>query len=246
MKPSERAAIMALLEDADGAIASATDRLKAVDLATPDQVHEALKYDYDKGQIISKLDRSAVPFYESPNVGGSLNPKAIVMHYSASGSAEGTAEHFRKARSKASAHLVIGRDGSIIQCVDLRRVAWHAGRSSWNGRSRLNSWSIGIELVNWGPLARDEDGWRTWTGAAVSAKDVRIATHRDEKKERGWQTFPEAQMEAAHDICSALVSEFPAIDHILGHDDVSPNRKIDPGPAFPMLSFRAAILPERN
>ena len=72
----------------------------------------------------------------------------IVVHYTAGTSARTAAEFLAKEEVKASAHLVIGRQGELFQLVPFDTEAWHAGRSCYGGRANLNRYSIGIELDN--------------------------------------------------------------------------------------------------
>lgn len=176
----------------------------------------------------------------SPNTSGPFrhSPRFIVMHFTAGGAAENSAAWLANPRAGASAHLVIGRDGTTIQCVNLEMRAWHAGRSRWQGLSGLNDHAIGIELANWGPLARSGDNWVTPRGEQVPCIE---AAHRNGGPVRGWETFPERQIKAAIAIAHALTAYHP-ISGILGHDEIAPERKLDPGPAFDMASFRKAVL----
>ena len=73
-------------------------------------------------------------------------PDMIVVHYTAGTSARTAAEFLAKEEVKASAHLVIGRQGELFQLVPFDTEAWHAGRSCYGGRANLNRYSIGIEL----------------------------------------------------------------------------------------------------
>ena len=83
-------------------------------------------------------------------------PDMIVVHYTAGSSARTAAEFLAKEEVKASAHLVIGRQGELFQLVSFDTEAWHAGRSSYDGRANLNRYSIGIELDNLGRLQLQE------------------------------------------------------------------------------------------
>lgn len=186
-----------------------------------------------------------VAFEESPNRGGVLTPRFLIMHYTAGSSFEGSLAHMKRRESKASAHLLIGRDGAIAQLVPFNRVAWHAGRSRWQGISGLNRHSIGIELDNAGPLDRSGDAWRAWFGREYPKDQVLVARHKNRRRRRGWQVYSEAQIEAARAAASAICSHYRLQD-VLGHDDIAPDRKTDPGPAFPMASFRAAVLGRGN
>jgi N-acetylmuramoyl-L-alanine amidase len=120
-------------------------------------------------------------------------------------------------------------------------VAWHAGRSSWtfaNGQSRtgLNNHAIGIEIENWGPLQKSPTGWVSWTGAAVDGTKVIEARHKYGVPDCGWETFTEAQIASTFGAAQAICSKYE-IREIVGHEDISPGRKSDPGPAWKMSSF---------
>lgn len=187
-------------------------------------------------------DNTPANFVESPNVGGSLDAKFLVIHYTAGSSASGAVSHLTKPNGKASAHLVIGRDGEVTQLVPFDRVAWHAGESSWQGLSGLNNYSIGIELDNAGKLTKDEQGnWRAWFNRAYPAEEVMVATHKNQTDSAGWHTFSEAQLERVFEITQLLVETYD-LEAVLGHDDIAPTRKVDPGPAFPMSSLQGRLL----
>lgn len=183
-----------------------------------------------------------VELVESPNRGGRLTAEYLVMHYTAGRSARESIKWLCDPRAKASAHVVIARDGKVTQLVPFDTVAWHAGRSAWEGRTGLNRWSIGIELDNGGRLVRRNGAWWHWTGdRKYPDREVLEATHRHESHVSGWHVYTIEQIEAALELSSALVAEYGLRD-VLGHDDISPGRKSDPGPAFPMESFRARLL----
>jgi AmpD protein len=114
-------------------------------------------------------------------------------------------EYFAQVHSlRVSAHAMIRRSGEVVQYVDVRRRAWHAGRSQWQGRENCNDFSIGIELEG--------------TDA---------------------QAYESAQYVVLARLIAALCRVFPGItpDRVVGHSDVAPGRKTDPGIAFdwPML-----------
>lgn len=185
---------------------------------------------------------SPVSYQASPNRGGTLRPLYLLMHYTAGTTAAGAINHFLKSSAQASAHLVIDRDGTITQMVDFNRIAWHAGKSKWEDLPALNPYSIGIELVNGGKLRRSGDGrWVTWANTVIPDQDVILATHKHETKETGWHVFPQVQLDAAIAVGVALRQAYNFLD-VLGHDDVSPGRKVDPGPAFPMISVQSQIM----
>lgn len=168
----------------------------------------------------------------------------LVMHFTYGASGRSSAEWFRDPSNPgSSAHVVVDRDGSIIQCVSTEVAAWHAGKSSWRGRTDTNRRSIGIELANWGYLERHGAGWASYTGVPIA--DPVIATHKNGNPDGGrapigWEPYYEAQFNAAVAIARALVATY-GITEIVGHDDVAPSRKWDPGPAFDMERFRREV-----
>ncbi|MEM1114685.1 MAG: N-acetylmuramoyl-L-alanine amidase [Pseudomonadota bacterium] len=188
-------------------------------------------------------DGELVPYRASPNRGGALTPRFLVMHFTAGASAQSSIEHLCNRRSSAAAHLVIGRDGSITQLVPFNRVAWHAGRSRWQGISGLNQHSIGIELDNAGELRPTSGGWESWFGREIPDTEVFLGSHKNGPygSESGWHRYPEEQIEAAMAASSAIVERY-SLQDVLGHDDIAPLRKRDPGPAFPLQEFASALI----
>jgi N-acetylmuramoyl-L-alanine amidase len=181
-----------------------------------------------------------VAFQPSPNYGAVLQPVYLVMHYTAGRNAKESIRWLCSPSSRASAHLVVARDGAVTQLVPFDRVAWHAGASSWEGRTALNNHSIGIELDNAGRLTRHGRRWRAWFGTEYPEDQVIEARHKHEVTVAGWHLYPPEQIESALEIASLLVATYGLRD-IVGHDDISPGRKADPGPAFPMDSFRSHV-----
>lgn len=182
-----------------------------------------------------------VEFRESPNQSAGLEPLWLVMHYTAGASFESSVDWLTTARRyPSSAHLVIGRDGEIAQLVRFDRRAWHAGASYWKGKRGLNRYSIGVELDNAGKLHRVGGEWRTAWEKPVPPSEVIEATHKHHDVGMGWHAYTEAQLAAAREVALLLVEEYELRD-VVGHDDVAPGRKTDPGPAFPMAAFRAAL-----
>lgn len=164
-------------------------------------------------------------------------PDTIVIHYTAGRSAESSANYLCKDDIKASAHLVIGRDGKIYQLVSFDTVAWHAGKSAYSGREWLNKYSIGIELDNAGPLEKVGDEYQAWFGTKYQANDVMLATHRNETNPAYWHAYTEKQIETCRMICELLIEKYGILS-IVGHEEIAPQRKRDPGPAFPLDKFR--------
>ena len=146
-------------------------------------------------------------YIPSPNHSERLRPVSIiVLHYTATKTLEQAVRILTTADSPkpVSSHYVVGLDGEIVQLVPEDRRACHAGISSWRGVSDVNSASIGIEIVNAGP---GPDGLLT-------------------------PPFPDAQIEAVWRLCRDIQAHYP-IEDVVGHSDVAPTRKCDPGPAFP-------------
>jgi len=109
-----------------------------------------------------------------------------------------------------SSHYLIGESpATIYQLVDENRRAWHAGKSEWNGRTWLNATSIGIELVNRG-YVESADGRRLWYPYSEEQIDALVVLLKD--------------IMARHDLKPSA---------IIGHSDIAPQRKVDPGPLFP-------------
>lgn len=186
-------------------------------------------------------DGQSVAYERSPNQSGKLDPKYLIMHFTAGASARSSINHLKNPSAKASAHLVIGRDGSIVQLVPFDRVAWHAGLSRWHALKGLNAHSIGIELDNAGELSGGAGHWKSWFGKVYPDDQVVIATHQYDVDPSAWHGYTEVQIAAALEAAEAIVSHYGLSD-VLGHDDISPGRKRDPGPAFPMAQFKSRIL----
>ena len=172
-------------------------------------------------------------------------PDTVVIHYTAGGSAKSAINTLCNPRVKASAHIIIDWDGSITQLVPFNKIAWHAGRSSWNDRTGLNKYSIGIEIVNPGHLKKVGQQYQSWFGKMYSNEDVISAIHRNETKERYWHIFKEEQIAKVKEACEMLVETY-GIKDILGHEEIAPGRKTDPGPAFPLDKMRDTIFNDRK
>jgi N-acetylmuramoyl-L-alanine amidase len=187
-------------------------------------------------------DGTAVQFEASPNGGGTMTPIYLIMHYTAGTTASGAINHFKNPDADASAHIVLDRNGSITQMVAFNRIAWHAGLSSWNGMSGLNRRSIGIEIVNAGKLRKRADGkWVNWANNVIPDDQVAIAKHKNESSEAGWHVYTQEQIDVVIEIGMVLRRRYDLVD-VLGHDDIAPSRKVDPGPLFPMISVASRIM----
>jgi N-acetylmuramoyl-L-alanine amidase len=111
-------------------------------------------------------------------------------------------DRLREPASKVSSHYVVEEDGTVFRLVPEERRAWHAGISHWRGRAGLNDRSIGIEIVNPG-------------------------------HEWGYRAFPALQMAAVCDLCLDILARHPVAPwDVVGHSDVAPDRKQDPGELF--------------
>lgn len=189
-------------------------------------------------------------FQQTPNHGGKLHePKYIVVHYTAGRSAAASARWLCDPKAKASAHLVIGRDGSLIQLANFNVVTWHAGQSEWQGLHGLNNYAIGLELDNAGMLAKVNGRWRSLAlGQDYANADVVELPHKNGGPVRGWMLYSQAQLAMLEDICRELVAAYPTIVDVIGHDDIagpqvrtSPHVKWDPGPAMPLDVIRSKV-----
>ena len=187
-------------------------------------------------------DNKQVEFRETPNKKGKLDPQYLVMHYTAATEAKGSVSWLTSKQANASAHLIIDRDGSIIQLAPFNIITWHAGKSQWNNLTGLNKYAIGIELVNGGRLFKTAAGWICPVDKkALPDNEVIIARHKNDQVETGWHIYPEVQLQRAIEVATELVKTYKLKD-VVGHDDIAPYRKSDPGPAFPMHSFRSKVM----
>ena len=174
----------------------------------------------------------------SPNLSRGNRPRYVILHYTVSGGADGVIRWMSRPQARVSAHLVVDRAGRLTQLLPFDYQAWHAGKSAWRGERAFNNKSIGIELVNWGPLRRGAEGiWATARGFEIPADQVVITEH---DADVGWQRYSEAQIGRLVDALRALDAAFE-IEAVLGHDDIAPGRKMDPGPAFPWEDLRARL-----
>lgn len=186
-----------------------------------------------------------VEWEPSPNKGAKLDggkPDAIVIHYTAGASASSSVKSLCRKGAKASAHLVIGRQGEIFQLVPFDTIAWHAGRSSYKGRTGFNKYSVGIELDNAGLLTPNgSGGFLTWFNRSIPPEDAVQAVHRNQRQPSWWHSFTDIQIELTEVICQLLIDKYD-IQMVLGHEEIAPRRKVDPGPAFPLDKIRTRLL----
>ncbi|MBI1340326.1 N-acetylmuramoyl-L-alanine amidase [bacterium] len=140
----------------------------------------------------------------SPNFNARLHPvDMLVLHYTGMVDGESAVARLCDPASEVSAHYVVWEDGSVDRLVDETHRAWHAGRSTWRGDDDLNSRSIGVEIVNGG-------------------------------HDFGLPPFPDEQIRAVVGLCRYVMQrwDIPQI-RIVGHSDIAPGRKADPGERFP-------------
>lgn len=159
----------------------------------------------------------------------------LVIHFTAGASAGSSIDWWNQLHNGVCAHFIIERDGTIYQCRPCNRTAGHAGASQWKDPKSgityhgLNSCAIGIELANGG------DSYP----AKFSSLEPTQAAHKNGGPVMEWETYPAAQL-AACEMLSKVLSDRYHLDDVVGHDDIAPNRKNDPGPAYPMQLLREA------
>jgi N-acetylmuramoyl-L-alanine amidase len=199
-----------------------------------------------KNHLLYHANGKQVNYKPTPNKGGKYSPQYLVVHYTAATTAASAINWFLNPIAQASAHLVIAPDGIITQFAPFNIVTWHGGKSQWNGLSGLNQYAIGIELVNGGRLMRSGNKWTCPVDRCqVPDSDVIMATHKNEVTQAAWHEYTSQQLEVSAEIAALMVKTYGLKD-VLGHDDISPIRKSDPGPAFPMGSFRSRALGRRD
>lgn len=154
----------------------------------------------------------------SPNFGerkDGAKPSMIILHYTGTRDLEETYSYLLDPAREVSAHYVVDVDGTIMQLVDEKKRAWHAGVSSWEGVTDINSHSIGIEIQNPG-------------------------------HEFGYVPFPQDQIDAVKELCRDIMQRWDIKPkNVLGHSDVAPGRKIDPGELFPWSELEAEGIAQR-
>ena len=137
----------------------------------------------------------------------SRNIRFLVIHYTGMQSMRASIKRLMSTKHKVSCHYLISRKGEIYQLVKDNHIAWHAGKSKWGKIKNLNSSSIGIELENRG-------------------------------HQFGYQKFSKKQINLLIKLCHKLKSKYRIKNHfILGHSDIAPLRKFDPGEKFPWQKF---------
>ena len=157
-----------------------------------------------------------IKIIRSPNHSAQERPKIkvkfIVLHYTGMQSERASIERLTSKNSQVSSHYLINREGKTIKMVDEKNIAWHAGKSKWSRFINLNNESIGIELVNKG-------------------------------HQFGYENFSKKQISKLVLLCQTLIKKYKIKKtNILGHSDIAPLRKVDPGEKFPWrLLFKKKI-----
>lgn len=162
------------------------------------------------------------------NTRGVAGPDMIILHYTAGSSVMSSSRYLARPDVAASAHLVIGRAGEVVQLVPFNIEAWHAGKSRYKGRSELNHYSIGIELDNLGQLRQEGGKFVAECGVVVPFEDVYVDESRQGKTY--WHKYTKVQEKVLEDVCGLLI-DYYSIQDVVGHSDVT-DRKVDPGPAL--------------
>ncbi len=139
----------------------------------------------------------------------------IVLHYTGMESGDAALARMRDPAAKVSAHYMVREDSEIVHLVEDHHRAWHAGAGSWQGLDDINSRSIGIEIVNGGHNVPCTDG--------------------------SLPPYPAVQIEAVIRLVKARLADHALSPiSVIGHSDLAPARKIDPGEHFPWDVLAAA------
>lgn len=162
------------------------------------------------------------------NTRGVAGPDMIILHYTAGSSVMSSSRYLARPDVAASAHIVIGRAGEVVQLVPFNIEAWHAGKSRYKGRSELNHYSIGIELDNLGQLRQEGGKFVAECGVVVPFEEVYVDESRQGKTY--WHKYTKVQEKVLADVCGLLI-DYYSIQDVVGHSDVT-DRKVDPGPAL--------------
>lgn len=184
-------------------------------------------------------DGEPVPFVRATSQGGRILPTLIVLHDTAGRLDKGSSvSWFASKACKTSAHFVVEIDGSVTQMVAGDHKAFHAGQSTFKGRSFCNGYSIGIEIVN--PGKCDAAG-RAWfhKQSETGFDDLEKA----ETKAHGmgwWMPYTPAQVATVTAMCKAISAAYP-VSNITTHYEISPGRKVDVNPLFPVDDVRRAV-----
>lgn len=177
-------------------------------------------------------------------MGAKITPEIVVLHDTASRLDKGNAARYlQNNKAKVSAHFVIEIDGTITQLVPVNRRANHAGRSSYHGRKSCNGFSIGIEIVNPGKMTKRGPGAQTWYGTTLKIDELGIQEMSTPEHGHGyWLPYDSRQIDALMELLEALFDYVPTLTDIVTHWYISPGRKIDTNPLFPLDHVKSRIL----
>lgn len=200
--------------------------------------------EYTAGEMATSTGFTTPNFYRVPGVkykthkyakGG---PEGLVVHYTVSGRAAQNAKNVMAGMQKDGyGCMVMDEDGVIYIPEDyhiFEDAAAHAGTSSWNGISGMNSHFMGMEICNWGT-----------DGKKRGAKDLRTVKKEANRKAGTYQKYTEAQEKALVNFCLWAKAHCPlfSFDNVVGHDEIAPKRKSDPGGSLSktLPEFRAYL-----
>lgn len=204
----------------------------------------AATFRIEDGLVLSGGDYP-VSHVETPNHSGTIDPRYIVLH-SPIGVGDDLIRMMTSNKIKASAHIIVRRDGSLVQLLPLDYKAWHAGRSKWGTLMGLNQHSIGIEIENWGPLKKSGGNWKPQLSDTIIPDDEVVeAAHKSGGPAGGWHKFTDKQIASLTELLLVIRASDSDIVDVIGHDDISPGRKLDPGPALPLEQIRERVFGHR-
>jgi N-acetylmuramoyl-L-alanine amidase len=138
---------------------------------------------------------------------------------------------------------VVGRGGELTRLAPTNISTWHAAQSSWRGKPIVNGFSIGIEIVNPGIMQRTPAGEaRAWFGQTFEIGKFGIEARSTPEHGSGlWMPYTAGQIETVNGICGALTAAYPTIADITTHWAISPGRKVDTNPLFPLEQLRSRV-----
>ncbi len=156
---------------------------------------------------------------------GKNRQEYIVMHYTAGSSGESSVRSLSIGAAKASAHFVVYRSGKVVQIGDTDDILWHAGKSFWDGKSGLNKYSIGIEIDNPGILENKGGKYVSWFSKVYDTNDLIIT----DGGRNAYLPYTTNQIESVMSLAEWIIRSHPTIKEVVGHQNIAPKRKIDPG-----------------